>query len=99
MIKGGYKIIDFKDTLFTTGGATMMIDGIYDTIEASYRKPLLLSGLNIDGTECNDVYATPTVSGTNYVFTAYGKTITIQDTDAVTVTEPTEPDAEPEQEV
>ena len=85
MIKGGYKIIDFKDTPFVTGGATMMIEGIYDTVEASYRKPLLLSGLTIDGIERNDVYATPTLSGSNYVFTAYGKTITITDTDAVSV--------------
>lgn len=86
MIKGGYKIIDFKDTPFITGGATMMIEGIYDTVEASYRKPLLLSGLNIDGTEHSDVYATPALSGSNFVFTAYGKIITIQDTDAVSVT-------------
>ena len=84
MIKGGYKIIDFKDTPFETGGATM-IEGIYDTVEASHRKPLLLSGLNIDGIERNDVYATPTLSGSNYVFTAHGKTITITDTDAVSV--------------
>lgn len=84
MIKGGYKIIDFKDTPFETGGATM-IEGIYDTVEASYRKPLLLSGLTIDGIERNDVYATPSLSGSNYVFTAYGKTITITDTDAVSV--------------
>lgn len=84
MIKGGYKIIDFKDTPFETDGTTM-IEGIYDTVEASYRKPLLLSGLTIDGIERNDVYATPSLSGSNYVFTAYGKTITITDTDAVSV--------------
>lgn len=87
MIKGGYKIINFKDTPFETDGATMTLEGIYDSIEASYRKPLLLSGLNIDGVEHNDVYATPTISGSNYVFTAYGKTITITDTDAVSVTD------------
>lgn len=85
MIKGGYKIIDFKDTPFTTGGATMMIDGIYDTVEASYRKPLLLSGLTIDSKEYSDTFAQPTISGSNYVFTVYGKTITITDTDAVSV--------------
>lgn len=85
MIKGGYKIIDFKDVPFETGGSTMTIEGIYDTVEGSYRKPLLLSGLNIDGTEHNDIYAMPTLSGSNYVFTAYGKTITITDTDAVSV--------------
>lgn len=85
MIKGGYKIIDFKDTPFETGGATMIIEGIYDTVEASYRKPLLLSGLTIDGIERNDVFATPTLSGSNYVFNVYGKTIVISDVDGVNI--------------
>lgn len=85
MIKGGYKIIDFKDNPLTTGGVATTITGIYDSIKGSYRKPLLLSGLTIDSIKCNDVYAPATVSGTNFVFTAYGKTITITDTDAVTV--------------
>lgn len=85
MIKGGYKIIDFKDVPFETGGSAKKIDGIYDSLIGSYRKPLLISGLNIDGIECNDVYATLTFSGANYVFTAYGKTITITDADAVSV--------------
>lgn len=87
MIKGGYKIIDFKDNPLTTGGVATTITGIYDSIEVSYRKPLLLSGLTIDGIKRNDVYAPATVSGNNFVFTAYGKTITITDTDAVTVVE------------
>lgn len=86
MIKGGYKIIDFNDAPFVTGGSTITINGIYDAVKGSYRKPLLLSGLNIDGTDRNDVYATPTISGSNYVFTAYGKTITITNADAVSVT-------------
>lgn len=86
MMKGGYKIIDFKDAPLKTGGEAITIGGIYDTVEASYRKPLLLSGLNIDGVEYNDVYAAPTISGSNYVFTAYGKTITITNADAVSVT-------------
>ena len=85
MIKGGYKIIDFKDNPLTTGGGAITIAGIYDSIEGSYRKPLLLSGLTIDGIERNDVYAPATVSGNNFVFTAYGKTITITNADAVTV--------------
>lgn len=32
MIKGGYKIIDFKYTPFET---TIMIEGIYDTVDAT----------------------------------------------------------------
>lgn len=85
MIKGGYKIIDFRDYPLTTGAVAVTIDGIYDTVEASYRKPMLLSGLTIDTTEHSDTFAQPTISGSNYVFTVYGKTITITDADAVSV--------------
>lgn len=87
MIKGGYKIIDLQDHPFTTGGESATIAGAYEAIEASYRKVLLLSGLVIDGKEYNDVFVTPEVSGTDYVFNVCGgKTITITDADAVTVT-------------
>ena len=85
MSKGGYKIIDFKDKPLVTGGSPLKIEGIYDTVEDSYLKPLLLSGLNIDGTERNEGYTTPAISGSNYVFTAYGKTITITNADEVSV--------------
>ena len=83
--KGGYKIIDFKGTPFVTGGSPLKVDGIYDTVDASYRKPLLLSGINIDGKERNEGYVTPALSGSNYVFTAYGKTITITNADEVSI--------------
>lgn len=86
MIKGGYKIIDFNDAPFTTGGETITIDGIYDSVKLSCRKPLLFSGINIDGIKRNCVYVIPLISGSNYVFTAYGKTITITNADAVSVT-------------
>lgn len=85
MPKGGYKIINFADVALTTGGEAVTIEGVYEAIEASYRKPLLLSRLTIDGAEKNDVFAAPTTSGSNYVFTVYGKTITITNADAVTV--------------
>lgn len=85
MIKGGYKIIDFKETPFVTGGSPLKVNGIYDTVEVSYRKPLLLTGLSIDGRESNDCYAEPTLSGSDYVFTAYGKKITITNTDDVSI--------------
>lgn len=87
MIKGGYKIIDFKDTPLTTGGSAMMITDIHQAIEGSYRKPLLLAGLTIDGVEKNDTFAFPEVNEGAFVFNVYGKTITVQDTDAVTITD------------
>ena len=46
-IKGGYKIIDFKNTAITTG-AGVAIKGIYESIENNYGKMTIASGLNID---------------------------------------------------
>lgn len=85
MFKGGYKIIDLKDTPFTAGGAAMMIDGIYDAIEASYRKPIMLAGLNVGGLEYGAAYVVPTVTESAYTITVHGFTITVQSTDAVSV--------------
>lgn len=84
MIKGGYKIIDLQDVSISTEAVT--IDGIYEAIENSYSKPLLLSGIVLDNVEKNDTYVTVTVSDTNYVITVYGYTITITNTDSVTAT-------------
>lgn len=85
MFKGGYKIINLKKTPFVAGGAAMMIDGIYDAIEASYEKPLMLAGLNVGGVEYGAAYVVPTVAESAYTFTVHGYTITVQDTDAVSV--------------
>lgn len=85
MFKGGYKIIDLKKTPFVAGGAEKTIDGIYDAIEASYEKPLMLAGLNVGGVEYGAAYVVPTVSGSDYKFTVNGYTITVKDTDAVSV--------------
>lgn len=63
----------------------MMLDGIYDKIEGNNMKPILLDGIVIDGVEKPAVYTEAIVSGSNYVFKVYGKTITITDTDAVNV--------------
>lgn len=86
MFKGGYKIIDLNNTQFTAGGAAMMVPGIHDAIEASYGKPLLLANLNVAGVEYDALFAVPTHTGTKYEFKAYGYTIAVEDTDAVTVT-------------
>lgn len=85
MFKGGYKIIDLKKTPFVSGGEAKMIDGIYDAIEASYEKPLMLAGLNVGGVEYGAAYVVPTIAGGAYMFTVHGYVITVQDTDAVSV--------------
>ena len=60
------------------------IDGVYDKIKST-RKAILISGLNVGGTEYHDTFVELTVSGTNYTGTIYGKTITISNADLVTV--------------
>ena len=84
MIKGGYKIINFKDIDIKTGkGAT--IAGIYEDIEKSHRKSIMISGVTIDEVKKSDCFVDCEVSGINYTFTAYGKTFTITNADKVTI--------------
>lgn len=86
-LKGGYKIIDLKG--FDVTSAAMMIEGIYESIESNYGKPLLISGIVIDGIEKDDVFVQATLNGTTYVFNLYGYTIQVQDTDVVCAKETT----------
>lgn len=84
MLKGGYKIIDFKDINITTGEAVTVV-GIYESIEKSHRKAIMLSGITIDNVEKPDCFVDCEVTDGNYTFTAYGKTWTITNENAVTV--------------
>ena len=72
-LKGGYKIIDLKGVDVTK--STLMIKGIYESIESNYGKPLLISGIVIDGVEKDDVFVQATLNGTAYEFNIYGYTI------------------------
>lgn len=84
MIKGGYKIVSLNDIeIPTENGVT--IPGIYNIIENNYRKPLLLSGIIIDGVEKADTFITVTTSDSNFTFTAYGKTYTVTSDNLVTI--------------
>lgn len=84
-MKGGYKIIDLKNTALADGVAAT-IPGIYEQIEGNYRKPLLLEGIQLDGVEYPAAYIEPVVSSDDYVFNLYGYTFEITDDDAVTAT-------------
>ena len=87
MTKGGYQIIDLKDVKLTLGtGVTFK--GVYNQIKGT-RKAILVSGLNIAGTEYHDTFVDFTVSSTTYTGTIYGKTITVTNEDLVTVANPT----------
>lgn len=87
MKKGGYKIIDFKDINITTGTGVTVV-GVYEDIEKSYRKAILLSGITVDGVEKPDCFVDCEISDGNYNFTAYGLTWVITKEDLVTATKP-----------
>lgn len=83
-MNGGYKILDFKDQNITAAeGGT--VAGIFEEIEASHRKAILVSGVTIDGVEQRDTFVDPVVNAGSYTFTAYGKTFTITSEDKITI--------------
>lgn len=94
-IKGGYKLIDFKETDITVGGEAVTIAGVYSAIESSYRKQIVLTGLSIGGVEHKDVFCN-LEHGENVYHGLFGMTanneylfISITNDDAVTLTKHT----------
>lgn len=86
-IKGGYKLIDLKDNKFTVGGSGITVKGIYNSIENSYNKPLILTGINIGGVEKNDVFVDFSDDSGSYVANISStEKITITNVDLVTIT-------------
>lgn len=93
MFKGGYKLIDFKETNITLNEIST-IKGVYEAIENNYRKPTLITGLVIGNVEKEDTFV-----NFEHKENAYngllGMTankvlcITITNKDAVTITEHT----------
>lgn len=86
-IKGGYKLIDLKDSKLTVGGNGVTVKGIYNSIESSYNKPLILTGINIGGIERNDVFINFSDDSGSYAANISAtEKITITNADLVTVT-------------
>lgn len=81
---GGYVIIDFKDINITSETGVTVV-GIFNDIESSGRKAILVSGVTLDGVEQRDVFVEPIVNSGNYTFTAYGHTFTVTHDDGVTI--------------
>lgn len=85
MNKGGYQILDLKNTNFALGTGAV-VAGVYGTI-AGTKKPILVSGIVIAGKSYNDTYVDFTINNTAFEGTIYGKKITIASTDTVTISE------------
>lgn len=85
-IKGGYKLIDLKDSKLTVSGDGVTVKGIYNSIKNSYNKPLILTGINIDDVEKNDIFINFAYVSGNYVANISAtEKITITNADLVTV--------------
>lgn len=89
-MKGGYQIIDLKNKNFENNGTKIVFPGIYEQIEST-RKPIHVTNIVYGGAELNDF--TPTICAldeTNFVMESnksFGLlTITVEDTDVVSIT-------------
>ena len=91
MNKGGYQILDLKNTNFTLGTG-VKVSGAFKTILET-KKPILVSGIVIDGTAYNDTYVVFTYMkvSSNIYFAGkiYNKLIRIAFNDTVTISEST----------
>lgn len=84
-MKGGYQIIDFGDANITADAGITVTD-IYNTIEGSHRKAIQVTGITLDGVEQRDCFVDCRAGANSFTFEAYGRTFTISNEDAVTVT-------------
>lgn len=82
--KGGYIIVSLASLDIASSGATKEVKGIYEKLEGSYGKPILLTDIVVDGVEKHDIFVMAEVVGTNYVINGvYGKQINITQGDYV----------------
>lgn len=80
----GYKIVDFGNINIVTG-TEIVISGIYEKFENNYRKAVLLSGIVFDGVEHSNAFITVLVSDSNFVFSVYGKNVTVTSDDKISI--------------
>lgn len=81
MKKGGYKIIDFKGTALS--GTAVEMPDIYGQIVDDYDKPIMVSGVILNGELQDDAYASVKVNDGSVALTVYGGVITVTDDDEV----------------
>lgn len=88
-IKGGYKLVDFKNISIEPDAASAtVIAGVYDAIESSYRKPIIITGLVVDDVEHADVWCNLISGSGAYTGMIDEYLLTITDDDEITLTTP-----------
>ena len=85
MFKGGYKLINLHNVNLKTGIGTT-INGVYDAIKSSYRKPIILTGVVLGSVETNDTFVNVTIDNGNYKMTVPTGVIVVTKADLVTYT-------------
>ena len=86
MIKGGYKIVNFNGAALS--GSPEVLPGIYAQIVDDYDKPVMVSGVSLNGDIMDDAYAgvQEKVAGDlskSVELTVYGGIITVTEDDKV----------------
>lgn len=87
MIKGGYKIVNFNGAALS--GVSETLPGIYAQIVDDYDKPIMVSGVSLNGDIMDDAYASvqEKIAGDlskSVELTVYGGIITVTEDDEVT---------------
>lgn len=82
-MKGGYQIVDLQNANITD--TATVIPGLYALIEGT-RKQILLSNIQVSGTEYHDTFVNPSVSPNKFIFTTDLFIINIDNNDKVTMT-------------
>lgn len=81
--KGGYKIVSLYGNDLTSADP-FTIDGLYASLENSYKKPILVTEIVIDGEKEQDAYAVVKKNDSGYSIEVYGYALTVTDEDSVT---------------
>lgn len=53
-MKGGYQIVNLRNTNIETGGTSVYVAGVYNAIAGNRRKPVIVTGLKLDGEPRSD---------------------------------------------
>lgn len=80
---GTTKFIDLKSQSLSS--EAIEIAGIYDLIEGNIGKAICLANVNYGGTDKGTAYVDFVVSGDDFIVDVFGKRITINDDDEITV--------------
>lgn len=88
MYNGGYQIVDLGLVDLVNEANTSVSKGVYSKFEST-KKPILLSGIILDGQEMHNVFIQPYVNNSNYEFTMYNYDCVLTAEDVLTVTKKT----------